>query len=125
MRKCLVLACVVLVGGCEASQPSGPTVDEVDTVERLEGPDGTEAVYDPGETVTLVAHYPSGAAAPAEVVSAAGTAVSAWNSEVFDLAGYENDLPHFNSVVVGDDSTTGTFARLIYDDSDCDGQNCG
>lgn len=125
MRKCLVLACIVLVGGCEASQPSDPTVDDVDAVARFEGPEGTEAVYDPGETVTLVAHYPSDSAAPGNVITAAEAAVAAWNSEVFDLAGHEEHLPHFNPDVVGGSSASGTIARLKYRDDECGGQNCG
>lgn len=126
MRKHLVLACIVLVGGCEASQPTGPAVDAVEALQQLEGPEGTSAVYPAGETVTLVAHYPSGSSAPAEVISAAGTAVSAWNSEVFELAGHEEDLPHFNSTVVGGSSSSGTFARLEYRDDECgSGTNCG
>lgn len=72
----------------------------------------------------MVAHFPSGSAAPGNVITAAQTAVSRWNNEVLGLAGYADSLPHFNPTVIGGTSAPGTIVDLLYTD-ECTSQDCG
>lgn len=71
-----------------------------------------------------MAHDPSGSGAPGNVISAAQTAVSRWNSEVLALDGYTDSLPHFNPTVEGGTSAPGTIVDLLYTD-ECTSEDCG
>lgn len=112
-----------IVGCADHEAPTQPGIEQVD-VEPLNVPLGADAFYEQGDTLTVVAHVPNGDAAPSNVISAAQTAVSRWNTEALSLDGYEDVLPHFNPTVVGGTSAPGTIVDLEFTD-ECGGQDCG
>lgn len=82
-RAGVVLAGLAMIVGCDPGAPGGPAVDAVTAPPKfLVVPGGAERTYDEGDTVTLVAHYPSGVGASQNVITAAETAVARWNNEV-------------------------------------------
>lgn len=121
----LLLAVVGLTVGCTADSPTVPDVERIEPPPRLLVPGGADGFYDEGDTITIVAHFPSDSSAPQNVISAAQTAASRWNDEALGLAGHTSDLPHFNSQVVGGTGAPGTIARIVYTDSSTGPTNFG